>query len=279
MSIRFSCTTCGQRLSVGLHRAGQKSTCPKCKVTLLIPQASGEPATPVVTANRTKPAMAVFSLTEDPVPTEATSPAVNESPATPQVPHPPDELELIAVPRYVIFSQGFLLIFIGIVCFFIGLAVGSATLPKNPQANLERVLLTGTVALSDKGKRSGDVGAIVTFIPFDALPETKGSMIGLRPGDAGESQRAIEFLQSIHGATARCDERGQFEVRLPRAGKYYLLVVSSTGSLRSRGSIPQQQLGQMSKFFDMAEDPLENFRFQWRIENVRPDIPLTIDFD
>lgn len=164
MSIRFSCTTCGQRLSVGTHRAGQKSICPKCKTTLLIPQSSGEAATQVAT-KPVKPPMAMLSLTEEPVAEQTQLPEL----ISPQGNGEHHEHELIAVPRYVIFTQGFLLVCVGIVCFLIGLAVGNAVMPAPPMhASSENIAITGTVALLDKGKRSGDVGAVVTLIPFDA---------------------------------------------------------------------------------------------------------------
>ena len=125
----------------------------------------------------------------------------------------------------------------------------------------------------------GDVGSMVVLLPLDATPETVGSLVGLRPGDGAQLPQANEFLKTFGGVSAKCDDRGRFEMQSPKRGKHYLLVISSTGSLRGPMTISQQQLGQMSKFFDMANEPLEKFRFQWRIENIRSDAPLNIDFD
>src|SRR4051794_12570675 len=37
MSIRFACNQCGQRLSVGSHKAGKSASCPKCKASIVVP--------------------------------------------------------------------------------------------------------------------------------------------------------------------------------------------------------------------------------------------------
>ena len=98
-------------------------------------------------------------------------------------------LECIALPRYVIFTQGFLLAFVGIGCFLLGLAVGGAITQGDstaqPQTN-SAAHLSGVVSLLKQGKRSGDAGAVVVLLPLSAAPESKGSLTGLRPGDTGE---------------------------------------------------------------------------------------------
>ena len=290
MPIRFSCTTCGQRLSVGERKAGERATCPKCKTALLIP-AQSVPLPENPTNGSLPPAMSMVSLADDrpallgertEVVYEQTAnePSVVARNRTKSNAHA--DLDLIALPRYVIFAQGFLLAFVGILCFLLGLAVGGAITqgPNSGKNGTEGMRVVGMVSLLEKGKRLGDMGAIIVLLPLDAIPENKGPLIGLRPGDASaETLQSQTFLKEIGGAMAKCDERGRFETKIPKRGKYYLLAISSTGALRASAPPSQQQVGQMAKFFDMAGEPLEKFRFQWRIVDLRNETPLNVDFD
>src|SRR5687767_13933737 len=43
MPIRFVCNHCGQKLSVGSHKAGQKANCPRCKESVRVPGDTNKP--------------------------------------------------------------------------------------------------------------------------------------------------------------------------------------------------------------------------------------------
>ena len=165
MPIRFACSGCGQRLSVGSHKVGKTAACPKCKTKLTIPPRSVKPpaatdaaATEIPPAEEAQPnptsrEVAAMESSPEAPPVEATTfvtstdeaaplfdfashiEVVYENQTTAAPPRSPrkrneDEaildLDRISLPRYVIFVQGILLAVVGIMCFLLGLAVGGA---------------------------------------------------------------------------------------------------------------------------------------------------------
>jgi hypothetical protein len=304
MSIRFSCSNCGQRLSVRAQRAGQIATCPKCKTALKIPAES----TPLTNAGR--PAittgnaggMQFMSLSDEPPsikvhhpptpravqPTSvplAAAPTIQSQPITQSVPadSPQAPADYVLLPRYVIFTQGFLLAAVAIVAFLLGFAVNGSrkALPsRSSPVAAGSLQLSGTISLRRQGMRAADVGAALLFIPLDAQPSMKSNLEGFLPDDDSASRiKADAWLKEQGGNFVRCNERGQYEVTLPAAGRFGLLVISGTSTEKTNGSHTTQEREQMGRYFDLSGGQLENLRYQWREETIRTSTNLNIDFD
>lgn len=281
MPIRFACLSCGQRLSANPARAGQTVACPKCQAPTIIPRDA-----PFVEdrARVMKGPLPTLSLTDEPA-TEPTAKRDTMVGGTTSVGEVNEEafidIERVAIPRYVVFVQGFLLAFVAISCFLLGLAVGrNATGPIAARVVKTPVKVKGTVSLKNAAGRLADVGSVVVFLPLEATPEKAESLMGLRPGDTKgrEWLAREEFVRNLGGTIATCDDRGRFEATLPEQGKYFLLAISATAK-PSPNLLSQRELGQISRFFDWSDDPLAGHRFQWRTEQVRSDTQISVDFD
>ncbi len=311
MPIRFACTHCGQRLKVESRKAGSSSTCPKCKAKITIPEKSvPEEELPLQEAEATAETSEATLSDSDSSPPAAPpaldsnweNPAAEEerplfnfepgielvyestaplSPRTSRKRRDEDaDLERIGIPRYVIFVQGGLLFVVAVVCFLLGMAVGGAVSERRGPVVEQPLTLSGTVALAAKGNRSADGGSVVIVLPFDAEPEGKSSLVGIRPGDdPAASGKIRDFVQSLGGAVAKCDGRGDFSLQLHKRGRYFLLALSANSPANANAPVNPQHIAQMGKFFKLSEDPLDTLRYQWRIENVRGSQRANVTFD
>jgi hypothetical protein len=302
MPIRFACSHCGQRLSVGSHKAGKLAACPKCKSTITVPLSTVEPPTaepelpeivpepppleiatalPELDRNEAPPS---FDFDRDiEVVYETRSAAPSRSARKKRTDDEgPLDLDRVSLPRYVLFVQGGLLVVVGIVCFLLGMAVGGAVTESGGQANQQSVpiSITGTVAIASEGGRTPDAGALVIFFPYGVKPDEKGNLVGVRPGDdPAKGVKLRNYLRVLGGGLAYCDQRGQYSVQLPDRGRYYLLSISSQSQPSRAKPMPPQEIAEIGQFVSLSDDPLDKFRYQWRLETLRGSQRLNVEFD
>lgn len=192
------------------------------------------------------------------------------------------DLDRVSLPRYVLFVQGGLLAVVGIVSFLLGMAVGGAVTESGGGASKQSVpiTVTGTVAVAGEAGRTPDAGAVVIFFPHGIKPDEKESLIGVRPGDdPAKGTKFRDSLRVLGGGMDYCDQRGQFSVQLPDRGRYYLLAISSNLPPSQGKAMPPDQIAQVGQFVTLSDDPLEEFRYQWRLESLRGSQKVNVNFD
>jgi hypothetical protein len=301
MPIRFVCSHCGQRLSVGSHKAGKTAACPKCRssITVPIPDAEPAPAEPEVPEMVPEPppleiSAALPDFAHDEAPpsfdfgrdVEVVYETKAAAPPRTARKRSDDEaaldLDRVSLPRYVLFVQGGLLAVVGIVCFLLGMAVGGAVTESGGSTNKQPVPIsvTGTVAIAGEAGRTPDAGSLVIFFPYGAKPDEKGSLVGVRPGDdPAKGVKFRDYLRVLGGGMSYCDQRGQYSVQLPDRGRYYLLAISSQSQPSRAKPMPLQEIAQIGQFVSLSDDPLDEFRYQWRLETLRGSQRVNVDFD
>jgi hypothetical protein len=291
MPIRFACENCGVRLSVSTRKAGAQAKCPKCGGTIRIPQPEpaagpGTADTPPEPAAEATPGgaasddpfaqFAVYDVESELVyDTDFAAPPA----AAARGPVDPDRL---AVPRSVLYAQGVLLGLVALLGFAIGVMVGRASSGDRDQADAlpQPCLIAGTVVVQEqRGETRPDVGAVAIVLPRDAHPEQKAEIVGLRPQDPlpGDENESLRALRSIGGDYARADQDGQFQLRVPDRGNYFLLVISASAG-PAEGEQPKSVLAQIGRFFQLTPQLFEGHAYRWREEMVRRDRELSIVF-
>jgi hypothetical protein len=217
---------------------------------------------------------------------ERTTAAPLSQPLVPQE-QPSEDRDTIQLPRYVIFTQGFLLLAVGVAAFVLGYAIGGpqpvATPARNTTSSVSTtpgLLVKGSVALRRQGLRAADVGATLLFIPWEAKPSARPTLEGFLPDDDSLTRtKAEQWLREQGGAVTRANERGEFELTLPQPGSYGLLVLSGTAPPPADAAPPAPEEEQLWQYFDLATDPLATRRYQWRKETIRGNTTLNVDFD
>src|SRR4051812_20278583 len=145
MPIRFSCPHCTQKLSVSTRKAGKTANCPRCKKELTVPasepaagQGEGEATTAEEGENEDDP-YAQFVVYDETELVYDDAALVRQPGGTPSV------QDRVAVPRYVLYTQGLLLGAVALTCFIFGVLTGGTFFSAPATAGKGPCTITGTV--------------------------------------------------------------------------------------------------------------------------------------
>ena len=293
MPIKFSCPHCSRRLSVSSKRANTAVVCPKCEQTLTVPATSKgtstqregkrkkekkDSAPPVASQNNPFAEFEVFDLP----PTESDKASHEQRVSrTRQIENQAVNPSTLAVPRHVLYLQGGLLLALAVVAFSLGLLVGGQGGLRNDRgaAGLQPVAVSGKVTyLSDAGLTNNDNGCAVILLPRETYPSAKIAVEGLAPGD-GEptlSPHGIAEIERIGGGHDWTDGKGEFQMKLPSGGRFFLLVISSNKD-RSR-DIDTNELAEIGTYFDSTKELLGDREYRWTKEVIRDDRTMPVKF-
>jgi hypothetical protein len=298
MPIRFSCPHCRQKLSVGLRKAATSAECPRCKRTLTIPQPP-EPASIDSTALPTtadRPTEA-----SHPPPRSVSPPPTGDAPtflpdahefvglelvydtssSTAVPPAPPPPVDVIVIPRFVVYLQGGLLAAVALVAFAIGMIMGSTFVPQ-PQAGRQPAVVTGNVTFMSGIRSRPAAEAVIIVLPHSPhRPAVRIPVVGLRPADSppSDDHRGIAILRQAGGIYARANANGHFELEVPSRGRYWLLVVCQEKRPRSASAVQAADIAKLSPYFDKASELIGESRYQLGQQTIRGDQELTIAID
>lgn len=298
MPIRFACEHCGQKLNVSSRQAGISAKCPKCQKRIKVPAESSRP---------TESKAEVDSPAADP----ATEPAAEDA-AMEANPYSefmvydddvewsfePEETEReraqnatvdltrVAIPRSVLYLQGALLIIVACVAFILGFMLGGNGKSKVASIAPRPCVLTGIVVYTAaSGANRPDDESVVLVFPTEArpAPQNKIAIDGLRPGDPfpHDDSHNLQLLRSLGGECVRTDEQGQFELQLPDAGQFFVLVVSKNAYRNPGQQFAQGEMNdiaQLGRYVQSATDLLGNSKYEWRQVAVRGDRRLEFAF-
>jgi hypothetical protein len=298
MPLRFACPQCSQKLSVSSRKAGTTAACPRCKREIRIPKA---PAQSVVD---TSPPEAGAGADRGAEATEATNaqdaaPGEEEQSSFPQFVVYDDELYYdteepvedvdtnvdyarVAVPRYILYVQGALLGFIGLICFALGMLAGGSVFSRPEPAGPQPVKLEGTVSYARGSRVAADASAVVIALPqVQEQLDERIPIVGLRPDETPPeaTARGLEIIRTLGGSYTRADDQGRFSLELPNRGKYFVLVLSAEGKSGAGQLPPTEDILRMGRYFENAADLLGRNQYQWTAENLRADRQINVVFE
>lgn len=182
----------------------------------------------------------------------------------------------LSVARWVVVTQGLLLILVGVSAYLIGTMTRSATTSSEPSLVDRPCTVSGTVRYGTSGGTMfPDEGAVVLFVPAGERPanDEKVAFEGLRPDDLplAPQSESVQRLRLLGGGHARTDTNGEYRVTLPRGGKFYVLVLSHHGK-RAENVLPNRSdLAQLGRYVTSAADLIGEQRYRWRLEDVTRD--------
>lgn len=305
MPIRFTCHRCEQRLSVAARKAGTTTTCPRCRAELTIPEAPAETsdhadkrspimidAPEVVAAEESGTLagpVASFHLASD-LPQAGGDPnpfagwqGVGEA-ARPARPLPPPRLEMavIVVPRRVVYLQGILLAAAALMGLLLGMLLG-ATFATRPHAAAQATpcRVTGSVRFAAGTRLLPDVGAVVILVPpVRHKPDEKVPIASVRPSEAlaDDNVQGATILKNLGGGYARTDASGRFEIDLPAAGRYLMLVLSHRAKSRGAEGVSAADVVRIKPFFDAPVALLTGHQHYLADAIIQGDQELPVEF-
>lgn len=181
--------------------------------------------------------------------------------------------DYIAIPRWTLYAQGGLLLGVGLICFTLGILMGSALLSTPvAQREPESCIVKGRITMRAGAQQLPDIGAVVMIVPEStANIDERVPVSGLRPDDPApaENQRGLSILRSIGGGFAKCDDEGNFSIELADRGKYYVLVISGDVAAGAAAVPRSEDILKLGGYFEAPVDLLGSNRYRWTLETVR----------
>lgn len=280
MPIRFPCPHCSQKLSVSTRKAGKSANCPRCKKELTVPAAepagqTGGESTAVEEGEHEDDPYAQFVVYDD------TELVYDDSAPSLRPGGTPSIQDRVAVPRYVLYTQGLLLGAVALICFIFGVLTGGTFFSSPSQSAKGPCTITGTVRYAAGNQRLPDEGAVII-----ALPETKDAgqrapAAGMRPDEPlPETMLAgVQQIRDMGGAYTRAGPQGDFTMSLASGGKYHVLVLSHHARRTGNEDVKTTDLGTLGRFLDGAIDLLADSKYRLTTETIRGDRTITAQFD
>lgn len=131
---------------------------------------------------------------------------------------------------------------------------------------------------SDSGERKPDQGASVIVLPVERQGTARLPASGWRSSDADEDQRmARSAIRAIGGDAVITDESGEFEIRLPGAGQFYLLALSNSLS-RDRQARNDDIEEDLETYFERPSQLLGRVMYQFEQVHYAGDDVTPWDF-
>jgi len=278
--LRFTCSNCGERLSTARTKAGNKVKCPACKHIVLVPITPD--AGPPQTAARTGMGPALHAA-------ESPPPPASESGPVELVYADEDKFEssrgapdagYVMLRRSIVYVQGFLLGFVAIVFFILGVVVGGRSARHEGRlANPRACIVQGAVSFADsEGDRFPDEGSVICIVPATRRPDQKLAAESLGPDAPRPDELALRTIQQLGGTYARADARGAFRLHVPTTGRYYVLIVSKHALRPSTEHPSPRDLAEMGRYFVPATTMVQQYRYQWQLMAVTQDRKLDVAF-
>ncbi len=283
MPIRFACEQCGQKLTARSRQVGHVAKCPKCKQEVTVPAASTRGTTSPGPAAAEPPESepdaadfySQFAVYDD------DAEWVYEDDADPITTVPTNvNIDRVSLPRTVLYAQGILLAVVAVIAFVFGVLVGGGQAEPEPaQVVAQPCTVSGQVKyLTQNGTEIPDEGSVVIVLPQDHRPsaEQRASVEGLRPSDPQpqENHSALRAIRMFGGAYTRTDVDGAYDLRLPSAGDYFLLILSRNRNRDANEDPVRADLAQIGGYFLPATELLRGHRYEWKSVTVRRDQTL-----
>jgi len=280
MPIRFVCEQCGQKLTARTRQVGHVAKCPKCKQDVTVPQAStressGSRPSDTEPAGHDEPPGDIYSqfvvydddaewvYEDDPAHIAGKPTAVN--------------IDRVSIPRNILYLQGILLASVAAAAFICGILIGGGrAVPEAEDGVARPCTVTGHVRyLTQNGAAIPDEGTVVIIVPQDQRPSSaqRSPIEGLRPSDPQpqDGHPALRAIRMFGGAYTRTDANGAYDLRLPNAGQYYMLVLSKNRYREANDEPVRADLAQIGGYFLPATELLGEQRYEWKSVIVRSD--------
>jgi hypothetical protein len=154
------------------------------------------------------------------------------------------DYNLVSFPRHVLYVQAGV---VAGVAIFRGADGPSAAKPCS---------ISGIVKVTEGTVLKGDEGAVVIALPHNVEEVDERSPVeGFRPRDSApnETNRGLLLLRNHGGNFAKADKQGKYKLRVPKPGKYLLLVISRTKT-GAAGEVDAADLRRIATFFQNAND-------------------------
>ena len=283
MPIRFPCPHCHRPLKARTDARDTQVKCPGCRKLITVPSKDkGNVLRAMRAADHAKERNSVEDVYAEFVVYEDEQLDMETGEVTKLV-H--DELERseddIVLPRRVVYMQGALLAIMAVLGFSLGAVFGWLIGSHSSDAGHLTAKLTGRVTYITRDNQSEpDVGAVIIALPTDRRPDEKLNSSALRPDrpPPGRRHSVVVVIESIGGAFARADSRGEYQLKLSSVGDYFVLLISGNRK-RRRGQQPASaDVAQLGRYFLSPTQLLGDHEYRWYEQAIDGALRREVEF-
>lgn len=193
------------------------------------------------------------------------------------------DYDKVAIPRRMLYLQGGLLAVVALLSFILGMLVSGRSAPREALGNLPQpCVLSGQVMIALSDDSRPDAGSVVIALPADRRPAPDGrvAIAGLRPEDPipVDNHASLRAIRGLGGDCVRANENGEYQIRLPQDGAYFVLVISRRAARSAKDKLEMSDVAQMGRYFDNVTDLVDDRKYQWRTVALRGDTTLDATF-
>jgi hypothetical protein len=177
----------------------------------------------------------------------------------------------LLVSRRMVYFQAFLIFLMALVGLSAGFLIGRALGPATQVASQKEPTfeITGSVKYRNtRGELVADFQSVAIALPVDKNAAIASTELGPNTRrDAGhQSEMAIHDLG---GAYARASGDGSFALRVPKPGRYHLLLISKETKRAADRKVAEGDLEQLRRYFTSPTDLIGQSRYLWAQQEVR----------
>ena len=190
--------------------------------------------------------------------------------------------EFVPVSRMVLYGIGAMIIGVGIVSFLLGWSMGSGIGAARQVGVIEKShRIRGRLTYPASGGRTeADTQSVVIALPVAMKPDEKFEIAPLKPEVADPRSRhpTVRGIRSLGGDFAVTDRYGEYELEVPRAGPYFVLMLSGHQARSAQRPATTTEIVQLGGYFRQADELIERNDFSWEKIVVRADKQLDRHF-
>lgn len=194
----------------------------------------------------------------------------------------------VLVSRRAVYAQAVLALALALFAFLAGYAIGRGFAPQRDSAggggDQAPLVIEGSVAYTPvPSTLEADDESTILVVPAGGKFVPPLAVAGFRPDDPLERRSpSLDLLREQGGDFARTDSSGGFQLVLPAAGDYHLLVLSKHALQQGgqvRGPTAADQ-AEMAPYFSSPEQLVGIHRYRWTRHHFNTNSPvLAIEFE
>lgn len=177
----------------------------------------------------------------------------------------------LLISRRMVYFQAFLICLMALVGLAGGYLIGRAIGPVKPVTREKEPVfeIAGSVKYRNtRGELVPDFQAVAIALPADknsAIPSDKLGTNARRD----EGHQAEMAIHELGGAYARASGDGSFALRLPKPGRYNLLLISKETKRAADRKVTDSDLVQIRRYFTSPTELIGQSRYLWVEQEVR----------
>jgi hypothetical protein len=182
--------------------------------------------------------------------------------------------------RRTVLQLGILLSVLPLLSFLLGFVAGRMSKSTAMQSVPRPAFVAGRVLAQQDGELRGDADSLIMVFPEAHRPTAEERLAVedfLLENPLPDGQHAtLQALRSLGGDVSRTGTRGEFVLRVPDSGDYFLLAVSRNHRRNPGEPIARKDIAELGRYLTRPADLLRAQSYAWKTIEVEGDLDAVL---